>query len=247
MRKLFLLAVSAALIAGCSDNEGELVERAPSTPGAESPQDVAMNTGSGQLPPDHPPMSGGPMGNNPMMNPNTALMPGPKSEVKLEGQKVTIGPLSFEIGSSWQSTPPSSSMRVAQFSIPAAEGDPEPAELAIFQGIGGSADQNIERWIGQFQSPDGAEPVRQEQTVNGLIVKTLNVKGTYTGAMGGPMSGGMGQVGGGGPKPNSQMLAAVVEGPGGPWHFKFVGPEKTVAAHQAEFDKLISSLTPVQQ
>jgi hypothetical protein len=37
------------------------------------------------------------------------------------------------------------------------------------------------------------------------------------------------------PQPGSRLLAAVVEGPGGPWFFKTTGPDETVAAARADF------------
>ena len=54
-------------------------------------------------------------------------------------------------------------MRAATYSIPAAKGDPEPAELAVFyfgESSGGGVDANVKRWIDQFQKADGTSAAK---------------------------------------------------------------------------------------
>ena len=43
------------------------------------------------------------------------------------------------------------------------------------------------------------------------------------------------------PRPGYRMLGAILEGPGGNIFIKLVGPAKTVAAHQAAFEKMLES------
>jgi hypothetical protein len=133
-------------------------------------------------------------------------------------------------------------MRAATYTIPAAKGDPEPAELAVFffgQGQGGPADANVKRWIDQFRKADGgsAENVAtvKKETLAGLPATSLDVKGTYLG--GGP------QMGSGAPKAGYRLLGAIVEGPGGNLYFKLTGPEKTVAEAAKPFRKLLEGIT----
>src|SRR5690349_6236034 len=48
-------------------------------------------------------------------------------------------------------------MRAATYSVPAAAGDSEDGECAVFffgQGQGGAVDANLKRWIGQFEGGD---------------------------------------------------------------------------------------------
>ena len=47
-------------------------------------------------------------------------------------------------------------MRVVQYSLPGSE-DAEAASLVVyhFEGSGGTVEQNIDRWAGQFESEDG--------------------------------------------------------------------------------------------
>ncbi|XXF77709.1 hypothetical protein P2318_32370 [Myxococcaceae bacterium GXIMD 01537] len=133
-------------------------------------------------------------------------------------------------------------MRVATFRIPAAKGDAEPAELAIFyfgQGEGGGVDANVKRWASQFQKPDGTpladkDVKTKKETLQGLPVTTVDVKGTYAG--GGPM------MGPSTPKPGSRLLGAIVEGPEGAVFFKLTGPEKTVGAAEKPFRKVLESV-----
>ncbi len=57
----------------------------------------------------------------------------------------------------WRSVPPSSSMRVAEWALAKADGDPEDASLVVFHfpGTGGSVQANLDRWYTQFEQPDG--------------------------------------------------------------------------------------------
>jgi hypothetical protein len=135
-------------------------------------------------------------------------------------------------------------MRVADFSLPRAEGDPEDAELVLyyFGGGGGSVDANIERWIGQMQQPDGrplssstAAAKRDVRKVNGLDVTLLDVSGTYVAEM---APGATERH----HKPNFRLRAAVILTPGGPYYIKVTGPQKTVAKWEQSFERFVSSL-----
>lgn len=125
-------------------------------------------------------------------------------------------------------------MRAATYIIPAAEGDSEGAECAVFVNLGGGVQANIDRWIGQFEKTD-ADPKQKSETINELPVTTLDVSGTYKG--GGPMIGQPSMS-----KPGYRLLGAIVEGPEGNIFFKLTGPAKTVAAAQDEFQEMLKSL-----
>ncbi|GEN10754.1 hypothetical protein MFU01_57910 [Myxococcus fulvus] len=132
-------------------------------------------------------------------------------------------------------------MRAATYKLPAAKGDTEGGELAVFyfgQGQGGAVDANVKRWLGQFQTADGkpVDKVAKTKTekLNGMPVTTVDVKGTYAG--GGPM------MGPSTPKPGYRLLGAIVEGPEGALFFKLTGPEKSVAASEKAFRKLLESV-----
>ena len=134
-------------------------------------------------------------------------------------------------------------MRVSTHQVPAAKGDPEGGELAVFYfgpNQGGGVDANVQRWLGQFRRPDGAplqekDWTRKTEKQAGLNVIRVDARGTYAG--GGPMSGGPAA-----PKPGFRLLGAIVEGPQGAVFFKLTGPEKTVAAAEKDFRALLASL-----
>lgn len=226
MKNLFLCLIAAMAFASCSNNQGEFVD-APE--GEQAPPQVAQTS---EIPANHPPISSGqsPQG-------ESMLMPGPKAEpLKVTGSQATAAGLSFKIDPSWRSEKPSSSFRAAQFRLPAPQGVEGSGELALFQGIGGSAEQNIDRWIGQITNPQG-EPEKTQKTVNGFSVHTLDIKGTLSvGSM----------MGGGEAKEGMRMLAAVVEGPGGPWHIKLTGPDAVLEHWKPAFLELVNSLQAAQ-
>jgi hypothetical protein len=163
-----------------------------------------------------------------------------KKAAPVPGSPGSAGGVKWVVPARW--TPePARPMRVATFKIPPATGDSEAGECIISffgPGQGGSTQANVDRWISQFQAPDG-KPVMaaktQKQAVNGLPVSTLDISGTYTGA-GGPMMATKT------PKAGFRLLGAVVEGSQAPVFFKITGPSKTVAAAEAEFHTLVKSL-----
>ena len=133
-------------------------------------------------------------------------------------------------------------MRAATYHIAPVPGDGEEGECGVFyfgQGQGGSVEDNVNRWVGQFEQP-GGKPSRQaaqikNETVSGLRVTTIDVTGTYTGG-GGPMA--QGEI----RKPGYRLLGAIVEAPQGVVFFKFTGPLKSVTANQGAFQAMIRSL-----
>ncbi|HEX9942686.1 MAG TPA: hypothetical protein VGG03_11755 [Thermoanaerobaculia bacterium] len=144
----------------------------------------------------------------------------------------SAGTIDFDIPEGWQAQPPSSSLRVAQAVIPGPGG---PGDLAVFYfgpGGGGTVDANIERWIGQMESTE--QPKRETFETNGYRVTWIDVRGTLK-----PSQMGMGPAT---PQPNSRLLGAVVEGPGGPWFFKATGPDATLAAERDAFLGMLRSV-----
>jgi hypothetical protein len=152
----------------------------------------------------------------------------------------TAGGLQFKTPDGWVSEPPTSSMRVAQYQVPAAEGDTEAASLVVFYfgaGQGGSVQANLDRWMGQLQQPNGGSSKDSAKTetltVNGMKVTLLDVRGTYGG---GDMGGGSIQS-----KPNYRMRAGVIESPKGAYFLKLVGPEKTISKWDDSFIAYVKS------
>ena len=147
--------------------------------------------------------------------------------------------LRFSVPKTWERVPAPSDVRAAQYKIPGAGG--ADGELILFyfgKDKGGSVQDNLDRWYGQFTRPDGKPSkdaaVLTIRTVNGLRVTTVDLTGTYT-AMTGPMQKAE-------PKSGYRMLGAIVEGADGPWFFKATGPDATMASAKGDFDALVLSI-----
>jgi hypothetical protein len=149
--------------------------------------------------------------------------------------------LRFSHPSEWVRVPAPSDMRAAQFRVPRVAPDTDDAEAVLFffgEGKGGGTQENLDRWYGQMTQPDG-KPSKDAgvvtiKTVKGLKVTALDLPGTYKGmpAPGAPASA----------KSGSRLLAAAIEGEGGPWFFRLVGPDATVRAAKPGFDALLASV-----
>jgi len=143
----------------------------------------------------------------------------------------------WTVPAGWK-TQPERPMRAATYDIPAAAGA-EAGECGVFyfgQGQGGGVEDNISRWVGQFEG--AGAPRKGEKTVHGLKVHTVDISGTYM-ASGGPMMKSQGK------KPGYRLLGAIVEGPQGNVFFKCIGPAATIAKAQGEFDSLVQSVGKV--
>ena len=81
-----------------------------------------------------------------------AARPQKGSDVELAGMKSATP-------ADWKKETPTSKLRMGQFKLPKAEGDPEDAELALFALPGGGAVQaNLERQEKKFEIPVGKKP-----------------------------------------------------------------------------------------
>jgi hypothetical protein len=151
------------------------------------------------------------------------------------------GRLKFDPPPEWKAKPAASAMRVAEFALPPADGEPDEAMLVVyfFGGQGGSVEANLERWIGQMQQPDGRPSKdlakRTTATVHGLNTTMLDVTGNYV-AETAPGSGERVN------RPNYQLKAAVIETPAGPYFVKLTGPAKTVAKWAPQYDAFLKSM-----
>jgi hypothetical protein len=150
--------------------------------------------------------------------------------------------LKFDTPQGWKSTPPASSMRVAEFTLPRVPNDAEDAALTVyfFGGQGGSVQANIDRWVGQMAQPDGraskdVAKTTAMQTRSTLKVSLVDVTGTYVAEV---KPGAAERFN----KPGYRLRAAVIETPRGPYFVKLTGPAATVARWDASFLEFVSSL-----
>jgi hypothetical protein len=144
----------------------------------------------------------------------------------------------------WVVKPPKSRIIEHEFEIPAAEGDAAGGRVTVM-GAGGSVDDNIKRWEGQFKSADGGEvkaDIKKTKAAD-QEVHLVDLKGVYIDRPAGPFAGGQAVD-----REGYRMLGAVIvtkdaEGkPAGQYFVKVYGPEKTIAAAKADFEKMIGGL-----
>ena len=140
-------------------------------------------------------------------------------------QVVEVKDIKLAVPKAWKQEKPSNSFRVAQFKIDAAEGDKDGAELVItqFGGGGGGVDDNVKRWINQFEAKDRKVKVTKGKSTQGEYI-VVDATGTYLKPDGPPMAGKT--------KPTSGSrvlnIMLIVEDKGS-YFLKLAGPEKTVA------------------
>jgi len=199
---------------------------------AEAPKDGAPGTTAGSSNASAPPASSGvAVGHGSDASSSTP------ATVPMQAG-VASGEVTWTAPPRWEAKP-ASGMRRATYLIPAAAGDQEGAECAVFTNIAGGVDANIKRWLGQFEQPDGssseAKAKQKTETINGLSVTSVDLTGTFAG---GGMAMGQPSV----KKTGYRLLGAIVESPQGDIFFKMTGPAKTMAAAQAEFQTLLKSL-----
>jgi hypothetical protein len=137
-------------------------------------------------------------------------------------REVKAQDLTLKVPAAWKQQQPSNNLRLAQFVIPAAEGDEEEGELVLFPPFGGTIPQNIQRWIDQFQEEDRKLKMTQGTSPQGKYV-FVDLIGTYNKPDGPPI------LRKTKPAPGYRMLAVILTPEGGGNYFlKVTGPEKTV-------------------
>jgi len=149
--------------------------------------------------------------------------------------------LKFDAPAGWVSKTTSSSMRVAEFTLPKSGGDTEDASLVVyfFGGQGGTVQANIDRWVGQMAQPDGKASAAVAKTsnllANGLKVTLVDVSGTYVAEV---APGSTEKFN----KPGFRLRAAVVETAEGPYFIKLTGPAATVTKWDESFVAFLKSV-----
>ena len=206
MRPLLPLALASALAAGCGTD---------ATVPARPAEPISLGDPRGTLPPGHPP-TGMPPGHPPVDAP-----PPPPAERTEAG----ITAARFAAPEGWQPEKPAGSMRLLQYRLPRADGDPADGEVVVFPNAMGSTKANIDRWRGQFSGvAHGADRLDEIPVEGKGKVHLLDIVGKY--------SGGMSPTGGGPAPPawdgETRMLAAVVEVPSGTYYVKATGPAATM-------------------
>ena len=150
-----------------------------------------------------------------------------------------IDGLKSAVPASWKAEKPRNRLRFAEFRVPRAEGDSADADLSVFRGISGTTEENLTRWKGQFLPPKGKSIDDVSKVtkfkVAGREVVYFEVEGIFLD--GPPMLPASKKK----KRPDYRMIAVQLDGPKNVWHFKLIGPAKTVEKHKKEFDNWLKS------
>jgi hypothetical protein len=163
-------------------------------------------------------------------------------DVPLNGHSFPVGDLEFTIPSKWRIEPVESPARGGQWRVPPLHGEGEGGEVVVFYfgpGVGGTAKENIEAWIGTMFNAEGhpaAAEVKHHKT-GGLTISQVVIFGTYNQVVSLP---GVPPV----LKSNYGLLGAVIENPQGNIYWRFTGPEPLITANLPLFNKVIDSVRP---
>ena len=152
---------------------------------------------------------------------------------KEESNHIRIGNLIARVPDTWKAVKPSSSMRLMEFKVGTNNTD---ASMAVFKNIGGTIDDNLERWARQF----GYELIDQDvkitnEMINGIDFHIISILGTYTNTM--AFSARNSE-----PKNNYRLLGAIANTTDGLYYFKMTGPNAIINNEIEEFSYFIQSL-----
>ncbi|MBK8169703.1 MAG: hypothetical protein IPK60_05105 [Sandaracinaceae bacterium] len=227
IRKCVIVVCALVVLGGCDRGFESSSSEPPQMPPPEMPRT------QGALPPNHPPVP-----------PSTAATP-PARPVRGTPEGNGAGGLAWILPTGFVAEAPDSAMRAAQYAFPGENGA-EKGTLAVFYfgpNMGGTVQDNIERWLSQLTQPEGRtrrEAARiAHRTVSGMAITTVDVTGDFAGGMPGMPGAGAASA-----ATNQRLIGAVVEGPEGLVFFKMMGPAATMDAARPAFTALIASLHP---
>lgn len=220
-----LLALAGFGFACSSDDAGPAAE---SSAAANSPATAEQSAPSSAV---ATPAVDTPGGLAPVTSRTSAGVPG--GDAVATGDEIAAPGAVFRLPAAWQQEEPSSSMRLAQATIPGAGGEGQLTVFYFGPGGGGGVDANLQRWVGQMEVAAGRTPERHSFEVGAYRVTTIEVEGTLL-----PSTMGVGPTE---RQPDSTLLGAVVEGNEGPWFFKATGPTSTLDAEREAFLSMLRS------
>ncbi len=163
--------------------------------------------------------------------------PVPAVQVTVGPDTVTLLGYHAEVPSGWVARTPSSTMRLAEF-VTGATG-PAADVVAYFFGPaqGGSVDDNLTRWKGQFSNPDGSELVpRVTRETSGPFPLTIaEYRGTYARGIGAGSSADKALL-------DHALIAVITETPKGTLFFQMYGPAAVIASQRERYLAFVRGL-----
>src|SRR5262245_8884451 len=157
------------------------------------------------------------------------------------GNEYTIGEgkLALTVPASWTKKEPASRIVEVEFAIPPAKGDESPGRLTAM-GAGGSIEDNVNRWVGQFVGAGGsaAKPQRDKANVSVAEVEIVDLSGIYKAPLDGLFV-----VGKTINRDNYVMPGAIIQTKDrGNYFLKLYGPKATIDENAKGFQDMVKSL-----
>ena len=146
------------------------------------------------------------------------------------------GDFSFAVPAGWNSVQPSSPMRKAEIRVPGPEGTGTAGEaiITVFHfgpGQGGSVQQNIDRWFGQFDGDNEAKGAASaKETIGTVPVTFARARGTFQSGMPGQPAT---------PLEGHALIGAILESPNGDVYVKMTGPAPTMEKAEPAFVQMV--------
>lgn len=153
------------------------------------------------------------------------------AQEKVVAAEKAVGDIKLQVPADWKEQPPANRLRLAQFAIPAVEGDKDPGELVVsfFQGDGGGIDPNLKRWNDQFTGEDKKIKLTKGECAQGTYYFS-DVSGTYLKPIGPPIAGKKE------PTPGYRSVGIILQvKEKGNYFLRLTGPDKTITAATEKF------------
>ena len=153
-----------------------------------------------------------------------------------EAATFTAGDFKFAVPTGWNSVTPASPMRKAELRVPGPEGTGEAGEaiITVFHfgpGQGGTVQQNVDRWFGQFDGDNDAKgAATAKETIGTVPVTFARARGTFQSGMPGQPTT---------PLEGQALLGAILESPNGDVYVKMTGPAPTVEKAEPAFVQMV--------
>ena len=151
---------------------------------------------------------------------------------------VTLLDYRATVPAGWITVPATSSMRLAQYTIPGRDSSVT-AEVVVYffgKGQGGNVEANLARWKGQFSMPDGSavyEKVDRDST-GAFPITIAEYRGTY--------ARGIGAGDAANAKSGQSLIAVIAETPRGTLFFQLFGGTQAVTPQKATLVAFVRSM-----
>lgn len=155
----------------------------------------------------------------------------PKAKPETKTTEHKIQDLSLKLPETWKTEKPENKLRLAQFVIPAVEGDDEGATLVVSAFTGGGIKENMSRWVGEFK--DSVKVVTKTGESASGPYEFADLTGTYAGPSFRRRAT---------PLENGRAITIVLKPKDKPYYYlKLAGPLKTVEAATKQLREAIGA------